>query len=192
MNDPRKLLVLDLDETLVYATTGKPEWPPDFRLAHYIVYKRPCLDTFLRNICDHYRIGIWSSADELYITAMIEQVVPAGITVEFVWGRSKCTTKYDPVYDCYCFEKRLYKLKNKGFSLDNILLVDDSPEKTRYNYGNAIYIRPFTGDPTDVELLLLYDYLLTLKDSDNIRSMEKRGWRNRVDHHPFVSPDHQA
>jgi carboxy-terminal domain RNA polymerase II polypeptide A small phosphatase len=75
------------------------------------------------------------------------------------------------------YEKRLDKLKKKGFRLEQILIIDDSPEKARANYGNAIHIKEFTGDPNDCELRYLYDYLLTLKTVQNVRTIEKRGWR---------------
>ena len=45
------------------------------------------------------------------------------------------------------------------------------------NYGNAIYIKEFTGDVNDCELRHLYNYLLTLKTVKNVRTIEKRGWR---------------
>lgn len=37
--------------------------------------------------------------------------------------------------------------------------------------------KEFTGDTTDNELQFLYNYLLTLKAVDNVRTIEKRGWR---------------
>jgi TFIIF-interacting CTD phosphatase-like protein len=86
--------------------------------------------------------------------------------------------KRDHEYDRYYSEKRLDNLKKKGFALEQTLIVDDSPEKARINYGNAIYIREFTGDPNDKELQYLYNYLLTLKTVGNVRTIEKRGWRN--------------
>jgi len=49
--------------------------------------------------------------------------------------------------------------------------------RVRANYGNAIYIKEFTGDLNDCELQHLYNYLLTLKTVANVRTIEKRGWR---------------
>ena len=61
-----------------------------------------------------------------------------------------------------------------------MLIIDDSPEKTRENYGNAIYIQPFEGNQKDEELQLLLKYLLSIKDVMNVRSFEKRGWKNKT------------
>ena len=59
-------------------------------------------------------------------------------------------------------------------------MVDDTPEKHIRNYGNLIRVSEFTGDQSDDELLYLMEYLMTIKDSDNIRSIEKRGWRKNI------------
>ena len=85
------------------------------------------------------------------------------------------------MFDNYYFEKRLDKLKKKGFRLEQIIIVDDTPEKSRSNYGNVIYIKEFSGDATDDELKYLFDYLLTLKTVDNLRTIEKRGWKTKKD-----------
>ena len=172
-----KLLVLDLDETLIHATFDELTIPFSFRIAEYFVYKRPGLKKFLQDVSNHYAVGVWSSASDHYVQEIVRQILPDNLEMVVTWGRSKCTTRRDPVYDTTNYEKRLDKLKSKGFSLDKILLVDDSPSKARSNYGNAIYVNAFTGDPNDQELLFLFEYLLTLKDAPNVRTVEKRGWR---------------
>jgi RNA polymerase II subunit A small phosphatase-like protein len=172
-----KLLILDLDETLIHATEKVLEVSANFQFDKYFVHKRPYLDKFLLDIAKHFAIGIWSSADDIYVTEIVKNIKPDNIDFEIIWGRSRCSLKRDYNLDDYYFEKRLDKLKKKGFRLEQIIIVDDTPEKSRNNYGNAIYIKEFTGDKTDEELKYLYDYLLTLKNVDNVRRIEKRGWR---------------
>jgi RNA polymerase II subunit A small phosphatase-like protein len=94
--------------------------------------------------------------------------LPQTIDPVIIWGRSKRSVRRNTLYDTYEYEKLLDKLKKKGFSLEQILIVDDSPEKARTNYGNAIYIKEFTGNPNDRELQFLYNYLLTLKMVNNV------------------------
>ena len=89
----------------------------------------------------------------------------------------KCSVRRNTLYDTCEYEKRLDKLRKKGFPLEQILIVDDSPEKARTNYGNAIYIKEFTGNRDDRELQFLYNYLLTFKSITNVRTIKKRGWR---------------
>ena len=74
------------------------------------------------------------------------------------------------------------KLKRKGFQLERILIVDDTPHKSTDNFGNAIYPKEFKGESTDNELKLLAQYLKTLKDKENVRRLEKRNWRSQTIH----------
>lgn len=173
----RKLLILDLDETLIFATENPSEYPADFRFDRYFVYKRPGLTEFLTEMARHFTLGVWSSADDDYVAALVSEIKPELVSMEIIWGRSRCSVRRDVSADTYCFEKRLAKLKKRGFRLENMLIVDDSPEKLRSNYGNAIYIKPFTGETDDEELQHLQTYLIAIKDTGNVRLIEKRYWR---------------
>lgn len=75
------------------------------------------------------------------------------------------------------FKKRRRKATVAGYSLQRILIVDDSPEKVADNYGNAIYVTEWTGAPDDTELLRLGPYLLSIRDTPDFRRIEKRFWR---------------
>jgi TFIIF-interacting CTD phosphatase-like protein len=172
------LLILDLDETLIHATEKKLDIESDFQYAEYYVYKRPNLIEFLTEMNQYFKLAVWSSADDNYVDDVVELIKPTEIEFEFVWARSRCTTRRDYELDTYVREKRLKKVKKQGFRLEKSLIVDDSPEKTRDNFGNAIYVLPFEGDQNDNELNLLSEFLKTIKDSENVRRIEKRGWRN--------------
>ena len=176
---PEKLLVLDLDETLIHSSLSKLSYEEDFSFDDYFVYKRPLVERFLVTIASHYKLAIWSSAGDIYVQTIAERIKPKEIDFEFVWGRSRCTLKRDMETDTYEYEKKLSKLKKKGFALETTLIVDDTHQKARSNYGNAIYIKEFTGDPNDMELEDLLDYLLRLKEETNFRTIEKRNWRQK-------------
>lgn len=175
---PNKLLIFDLDETLVHATTTPLDIPEDFRYDQYFVYKRPFLAEFLTSLSAVFSLGIWSAADDDYVTAIVQQIQPPDVHFEITWGRSRCSRRRDELFDEYYYEKRLSKLKKKGFALENILIVDDTPQKSRDNYGNGIPVQEFRGHLHDRELPALGSYLLTLRDAENIRALEKRFWRN--------------
>jgi len=64
-NTRKTLLILDLDETLIHATTKKLSTDPDFTYADYYIYRRPYLDLFLIDMSLHFQLAIWSSADDL-------------------------------------------------------------------------------------------------------------------------------
>ena len=170
------LLILDLDETLIHATKTKlASTGHDFVYADYFVYKRPGFDDLLNSIKEDFKIGVWSSASDDYVNEITSHIFPDNFTLEFIWGRSRCTFKRDVVFDTYSFAKPLKKLKKKGYELERILIIDDTAEKVKDNFGNAIYIKEFTGTPDD-ELKKLSIYLQKLKSVSNVREIEKRGW----------------
>ena len=188
-NEKKILLVLDVDETLVHATDKELERDHDFSVYGYYVYNRPYLEDFLLEMSKYFLLGIWSSASDDYVSEVVKHIVPNTIDLEFVWGRSRCTYRRDFSMDesryyssnhgdHYHFIKPLKKLKRQGYQLEKILIVDDSPHKCQDNFGNAIYPREFTGDVQDDELVGLSKYLITLKDKENVRRIEKRFWRS--------------
>ena len=174
------LLILDLDETLIHATEKKLDIDFDFQYADYFIYKRPYLNSFFETISEDFTIAVWSSADDKYVEGIVEKIKPKNIDFEFIWGRTRCTTKRNYELDEYVHEKRLKKVKKLGFSIEQILMVDDSPEKTKDNYGNAIYVTAFEGKQNDIELKKLAAYLISIKDSSNVRSFEKRAWKDKT------------
>jgi carboxy-terminal domain RNA polymerase II polypeptide A small phosphatase len=76
--------------------------------------------------------------------------------------------------------KDFKKVKRAGYGLARVLTVDDTRHKAARNYGNAIHILPFEGDPDYEELRLLLKYIESLVAVENFRTIEKRGWRSKV------------
>jgi len=183
--DNKILLVLDLDESLIHSLPTGSGKDFDFMVFDYDVIKRPYLDYFINNCNKFFRMAVWSSGTDDYVEEVVKHIFPDTIKLEFVWGRSRAT--YCPVVDFdasgsydpghYDYVKRLKKIKPLGYSLEKTLIIDDTPSKARDNYGNAIYIKAFTGESNDRELLFLTEYLMGLKDCKDVRKIEKRGWR---------------
>lgn len=184
------LLILDLDETLIHATATKLGDDFAFQIYHYYVYKRPGLDAFIAGCAAKFQLAVWSSASDDYVAEVVKRIFPADIKLAFVWGRSRCTPLVLPQIDEYGYysldgishyehAKLLKKVKRLGFDVNRILIVDDTPEKVRNCYGNAIYPMPFLGSPDDNELVMLVEYLDSLKATENVRSIEKRQWQQR-------------
>ena len=184
------LVILDIDETLVYATKDCLKIDHDFKIADYFVYRRPYLNEFVDFVDDNFPFAVWSSASDDYVMEMTRQLDLDQKTV-FRWARSKATFKRPLTFDSegnlnhdsidhQFFVKRLKKVKKLGYELEKILIIDDTPHKSQENYGNAIYISEFKGDQDDSELLKLMEYLQTLKTVDNVREIEKRDWREKI------------
>ncbi|WP_299122920.1 HAD family hydrolase [uncultured Winogradskyella sp.] len=186
------LLVLDIDETLVHATPERLSRKADFKVFDYFVYLRPYLNDFLTDIKDDFLVSVWSSASDDYVEEVVKKIFPKDFDLKFVWGRSRCTPKrflhiddYDNsesrYLDHFNYIKPLKKVKKRGYNMDKILIVDDTPHKSSDNYGNAIYPKEYLGDTDDDELKELSKYLKTLKNIGNVRKIEKRGWRNKIE-----------
>ncbi len=71
----------------------------------------------------------------------------------------------------FIYVKSLKKVKRKGYELERIFIIDDSPYKSKLNYGNAIYPKSYKGELEDTELLILIDYLESIKDELNFRTI---------------------
>jgi len=180
MNDfPAKpLLILDLDETLIHAAEARLDRSADFRVGPYHVYRRPTVGEFLSRCSELYRMAIWSSASSDYVEQIAERIIPDGFAMEFIWSRPQCSRQYDAERQEEYFLKDLKRVRKLGFDLEQVLIVDDEARKLRRQYGNAIYVRPFTGAIDDDELPLLADYLVTISAERRFRNLEKRGWRH--------------
>jgi RNA polymerase II subunit A small phosphatase-like protein len=176
---PRKLLVLDLDETLVHAAEVPLAHSEDFRVGPYFVYRRPHLDHFLEEVCVDFDVGIWTASGEKYASGVIERIFPPG-TLRFIWSSQRCTTARDWTTGHYVTIKNLSKLKKQGYAMDSIIAVDDTPGKYARSYGNLVVVREYLGAKEDDELLLLAKYLRSLASVPNVRAIEKRHWRSQV------------
>lgn len=175
----RKLLVLDLDETLIHAREQPlPGRVEDFHIAPYVVYQRPHLAAFIEAVSQDFDLGVWTSSGEHYAAQVIDRIFPAGL-LKFAWSSDRCTTVRDWATGGYGNVKDLGKLKKHGYALAAIIAVDDTPSKYARHYGNLVTVREFVGDPDDMELPQLAAYLRTLVPVANVRTVEKRGWRAR-------------
>ncbi len=186
----KALLILDLDETLIFASEEKLDYPADCTVFNYFVYLRPMLKSFLTAMQKSYQLAIWSSAGDNYVEEIVQKTILKEFKFEFIWGRSRATYRrnferdelriYGNHQDHYQYVKILKKVKKLGFSINRTLILDDTPHKSQMNYGNAIYPRPFEGSREDKELLYLTKYLEKIKDHPNYRRLEKRNWRDNI------------
>lgn len=174
-----KLLVLDLDETLIFGSEEGLDRPADFDVGPYSIYKRPGVDQFLAKVRSHFRVAVWTSSTQRYAGSVVSNVFPSDLELEFLWSRDRCTRKFNAELYEHEWAKNLSKIKRRGFRLEHVLMVDDTPAKLANHYGNLVRVRPFMGDLADQELYALAEYLPSLADAPNVRVIEKRFWRGR-------------
>lgn len=144
----------------------------------YLVYKRPGLEAFLLQVNAHFRLGVWTSSSAQYASAVVAEIFPKEIALDFVWSRERRTWRYDPEHGEYEWTKDLGKLKRQGYTLEQLLMVDDTPAKLAKYYGNLVRVKPYFGDVNDSELPALARYLISLAAVPNVRTIEKRYWRS--------------
>lgn len=175
------LVVFDLDETLMHAAEAPGAPPADVhRVGPWHVRIRPGLDALLPAVFEAYDVGVWTSATAAYAAAVVPLVFGVhSPKLKFVWSSSRCTRRYFHELDEYVGIKRLSKLR-KMYPLEQILMVDDSPEKHRQNYGNLVRVTPWTGNEADRELHQLRAWLLEVRAVENVRRIEKRGWQRSI------------
>jgi RNA polymerase II subunit A small phosphatase-like protein len=175
-----KLLILDLDETLVHSVEKPLERPSDFRAYEYEVYKRPGVEEFLSVCAAMFEMAVWTSSGSKYAHEVIEHIFPKSVQLKFIFTGERCTRCWDYEVGSPYYIKNLKKVKRKGYSLEKVLIIDDTPEKLSRNYGNLIRVQEYHGTVDDEELSLLLKYLELIKTVPNVRSIEKRGWRHKV------------
>lgn len=176
----RHLVILDLDETLVYAADEAQaiEQACDFTVFDYAVWKRPHLASFLMQLFEWFDVGIWTASDTRYAQAIVSHILPDPEQLQFLWARNRCTQRFDREHNSFYWIKNLNKVKwVLRRPLSQMLMIDDSPEKLERHYGNLLMVTPYFGDAYDTELRQLVPYLAQLRSVENLRSLEKRNWR---------------
>ena len=186
MNKP--LLILDLDETLIYSipTEEYQNEKYDFLIGEdFYVKKRPHVEDFLLEISEHFDLAVWTAATSGYGQKIVKELFDKNnLEILFFHSRSNCVSKEyvrigDDYYPQQYFIKDLSKIKKK-FNLDKVLMVDDIKLSLQRNYGNLVHVTPFRGDSEDTHLLSLKEYLLSIKNEENLRKIEKRFWKEKV------------
>ncbi len=173
-----KLLILDLDETLIFGTDIPLTWLPDFMvLGKFYIYKRPGLDSFLSAVAERFQLAVWTSATADYAHEVIARILPPTVKLEFAFCRENCTRRLHSEYNETHYVKNLNKLRKKGYRLEKVLVIDDSAEAYALNYGNVIPVTKYRGEQNDDELLMLLKFLEQIGSVEDVRKVEKRYWR---------------
>ena len=183
VRDPRPLLILDLDETLIFGTEESlPDQDPITKVGPYFIHARPHVREFIDSVKRDFRLAVWTAASASYAEKVTAALFDSNTPLEFTFTDERCTKRINLESSEVTAIKDLKKVKrSRGEDLAQVLVVDDRPEGLSRNYGNLIKVRPFNGDVSDSELLKLARYLKDLADQeiDDFRRLEKRGWFHR-------------
>lgn len=170
----KKLLVLDLDETLVHSMTrGNPRASQLVEVhlrnspmaSFYYVAKRPFCSDFLTAVLQWYDVAVFTASVCEYADPIID-------LIEHDLGRR-------------CFKRRLYRdscipdgkggyikdLRVLEQDLSRILLVDNSPISFARQQCNGLAIEGWISDPSDRTLLQMLPLLFALRHTSDVRSI---------------------
>ena len=170
-------IVLDLDKTLIHTPQGNSEFVhPDTAAAltrvlifnnSQTTFKRPHLDKFFKFIFTHFRVIVWTAADDKYAKEVIKAI---GMPKPYAIFSSKTSE------EC---EKQTGHHKLLQFIIKDTgpkpLIIDDRQDVYDSQKENAFHISEFvTMKPdayNDTALLYLINYL---KTECNIKKKKKK------------------
>ncbi|KAH0569690.1 Nuclear LIM interactor-interacting factor [Spironucleus salmonicida] len=175
INSTKKLLILDLDETLVHSSF-QPVQNADLTLnldildpsglttKHTVfVYKRPFLEMYLLEMSKHYDLCVFTASLQVYCDAVMDAIDPNGL-VKLRLYRNHCTM-YNNMYI-----KNVYKL---GYLPENVIIVDNSPISFSLQPENGIMCSAFYDDKSDTYLRDCIDYMIELSKCSDVRQLLK-------------------
>ncbi|OHS98939.1 CTD nuclear envelope phosphatase 1 [Tritrichomonas foetus] len=145
----RKVLVLDLDETLIHSS----EYPPHPKVESFrcgnpeiIVHKRPGVDVFIQMATTLFDTYIYTYGTLMYADPILDELCPM-IRQDHRLYRHRCTIKKGKV------KKDLQRFNRP---MSDVILIEDSATAKKQHPDNTILIPAWQGSPAD---RVLIDYL---------------------------------
>jgi len=155
----RKLLVLDIDETLIYASPIPLHRPAHFPLGLAHAYIRPGAHKFITTCRQHYHVGIWTSATREYAADVLVRLNVPLNSLAFIWTREHCVGGENTITGHLCRVKQFPQLLALGYPASAITVVDDEPGCWLDCTGRLLAIPKYKGAPEDRELYRLLGLL---------------------------------
>ena len=177
----KKLLVLDLDETLIHSFLEPIENPDiilniniydevnDKECSQVYIKKRPGLYNFINELSKYFKIYIFSSSPKEYISNVITKIDKKKIIAGYFSG-DNCLT----VPGCEHFKIFIKDLKIFNKDLSDIIIVDDNTISYSLQKENGIPIKSWYGESNDIELFKLLPILKKLSFSKDVRTEIKK------------------
>jgi TFIIF-interacting CTD phosphatase-like protein len=98
-----KLLILDIDETLVHSSILESDEYDFMVLDKYYTIKRPYVDDFLKYAFNNFTVGVFTTSTEDYATEIMKNLNVDLDKLLFLWDREKCNS-LRPLYSKLCKE----------------------------------------------------------------------------------------
>ena len=169
VNAAQKILVLDLDETLVHCSFYPPEYydltvPITIDAVQYDVYiqKRPFLDEFFSEIMPLFYVVIFTASLGPYANPIIDKIMPQLPAPQRLF-RESCT------YSNGMYVKDLEMFNSP---LNKIIIVDNNPCSFTRHPANGILSATWEGEKDDTELMdRILPILKRCVDAEDVRTV---------------------
>jgi len=191
----KKILVLDLDETLVHstskfyagntnATVGEchngiscdlvVEVLIDYMFCRFLVYKRPFLDLFLRTVMEWYELVIFTASLKQYANPVIDFLDKRKVVKRRLFRESCIFKGSGYVKDLSKVPALFAGAKSDPVDMSQVVIIDNSPLAYSMHKENAIPISDWLGHestPLDEALLEVLPFLNALRHTHDVRSI---------------------
>ena len=163
----------------------------DFQIGPYLVYKRPYFEAFLQRVQQSFSLAVWTSSGADYAREAVQNLFLEDIQLEFVWTSERCTSRLNlETFEQYWI-KDLRKEERRGYSLERVLMLDDSPEKLERHYGNWLPSPAFGGNSSDTATFYLFSSISPRSKTCGKWKSDSGGLRFRevtIKSSPVISP----
>ncbi|KAI3904288.1 hypothetical protein MKW92_013034 [Papaver armeniacum] len=167
----KKLLVLDLDETLVHRSKSitsnrSTDKTCDFPYTKennytYYVRLRPYAQKFLERVSELFDVVIFTASSKGNADRVLDFLDPQGKLFVGRYYHDSCTYLVDGSY--------VKDLRIFNADLAKVILVDDRPTNFRWQRDNGISVASWYSDPQDDELDRLLPFLESLAAANDVR-----------------------
>lgn len=169
----RKLLVLDMDETLVHATAptegdyrlivpAEPAFEIGLRL-------RPFVKDFLAKMSEIYEIVVFTSSQQAYADSVLNFLDPQHTLIHHRLYRQHCTVLSGVSYK----DLRVFT----GVDLRDIVICDNLISNFGLQLDNGVPVKTWTNAKDDKELVLLCQYLTRLVEVKDVREVNRETFK---------------
>lgn len=176
MKSGNKLVIFDLDETLIHARMAQLNRPAELNIENLHVYIRPYAADLIELAAQRFSVAIWSAGSPRYVEVISQFLLETRVAPLFVWDRERCSKKSSFFSFGEIFTKDLSLVEEFGFDLASVLIIEDDPVKIADFKDNAIIVRQYLGEAEDDELERLSSYFDAIDTVSDIRELDKNRW----------------
>lgn len=179
----KKLILLDLDETLIHSEYDikdsdvnkydsiirvKDNYSDLNQYVNMGIFVRNDVQKFLSILNEYFVVGIFTASEKEYADEIIKYLDPCKNIIKFCLYRNNCINVNELINI-----KDLRIIKN--VNLEKTVLIDNNIYSFSAQINNGILINSFYGDKNDVELLNVLSYLLQfILPAEDVRKVNEK------------------